>query len=125
MWSQNRNLTIVVENVKEANGQIVVALFTNEEDFLTTPWKSKVVAVSNINNTTAHFEGLPEGDYAVSIFHDINTNMELDKNFFGVPKEGFGFSNNKMGTFGPPSFTESTIKLDSEKTEIIIRLKHF
>ena len=34
--------------------------------------------------------GLPEGEYAISLFHDENENKELDTNFIGIPKEAFG-----------------------------------
>ena len=39
-------------------------------------------------------------------FHDENSNEELDTNFIGIPKEGFGFSNDAFGKFGPKKFKE-------------------
>ena len=48
--------------------------------------------------------GLPTGVYAVGIFHDLNGDGALSKNFLGMPKEPFGFSNNARARFGPPSF---------------------
>ena len=37
---------------------------------------------------------LPEGVYAIALFVDANKNLKIDKNFLGIPKEQFGFSNN-------------------------------
>ena len=44
--------------------------------------------------------------YAIRYFHDENNNDELDTNFIGIPKEGFGFSNDAFGKFGPKKFKE-------------------
>jgi len=41
------------------------------------------------------------GKYAVSVFHDENSNGKLDTNFLGIPREGVGASNNAKGHFGP------------------------
>jgi len=40
------------------------------------------------------FTDLHDGVYAVSVFHDENENQKLDKDFVGIPKEGYGASNN-------------------------------
>ena len=36
----------------------------------------------------------------------MDKNEELDTNFIGIPKEGFGFSNDAIGKFGPKDFSE-------------------
>ena len=69
------------------------------------------------------FEDLPAGDYAVSVMHDANKNGELDKTAIGIPKEGFGFSNNVLGRFGPPKFKEAKFTMPLEKT-LVITLKY-
>ncbi len=50
---------------------------------------------------------LPEGMYAIALFIDTNKNLKIDKNFLGIPKEQFGFSNNAMGKFSAPSFEQA------------------
>ena len=55
--------------------------------------------------------------------YDENKNGELDKNFFGIPTEGFGFSKKSMGAFGPPSYNDTKIKMDSDEA-ITIPLKY-
>ena len=59
---------------------------------------------------TATFE-LPDGTYAIGVFHDVDRNGALSKSFLGIPKEPFGFSNNVRGRFGPPSFMEASFSL--------------
>jgi uncharacterized protein (DUF2141 family) len=56
------------------------------------------------------------------LYVDSNKNEKLDTNFFGIPKEQFGFSNNAKGRFGPPSFESASFELDALK-EISINLE--
>ena len=42
---------------------------------------------------------VPAGRYALMAFADANANGVLDKNMLGVPKEGFGFSNDATRRF--------------------------
>ena len=52
--------------------------------------------------------------YAIRFIHDENRNEELDTNFLGIPKEGFGFSNDVMGKFGPKDFSEWLFKVSGD-----------
>ena len=70
------------------------------------------------------FENVPVGSYALSVIHDENENFELDSNFFGIPKEGFGFGNDAMGSFGPPSFEKTLVKVGDGKNQCGVSLKH-
>jgi uncharacterized protein (DUF2141 family) len=69
------------------------------------------------------FEDLPHGDYALKIFHDENDNQKLDTNFVGFPKEKFGFSNDAMGRFGPPSFDQARFRFEEPATTLKIEMK--
>jgi uncharacterized protein (DUF2141 family) len=51
--------------------------------------------------------------------HDSNSNQKLDTNWIGIPKEGYGFSNNAKATLGPPSFDQVKFNL---KGEVIINM---
>lgn len=113
--SAQSSLSVTVTNIKEQKGTIRVGLFNSEDNFLKTPVDGKVTQV-NGNEATVVFENLKAGEYALSVIHDENENGELDKNGLGIPKEGFGFSNNKMGAFGPPSFDEAHIELPATKS---------
>ena len=54
---------------------------------------------------------LPEGTYAIALFVDANENLKIDKNFLGIPKEQYGFSNNAMGTLSGPSFEQAKFQV--------------
>jgi len=117
-------LDVTVDGIRETEGTIWIGLFTNEADFPHKAADGKVVAVKA---NTAHvvFENLKAGDYGLSIFHDANNNGKLDKNAFGIPKEGFGFGNNAMGTFGPPSFSKAKVVVtNSGVVKQVIHVKY-
>ena len=117
-------IEVTVTNIKEERGSIRIGLFNNENDFPDKAFAGKIVKVSS-NKAKVIFEGLSPGDYAVSVFHDENENEKLDTNFMGIPKEGFAFGNNAMGTFGPPSFQKARVKVDGNTVLQEISLRHF
>ena len=62
---------------------------------------------------------LPEGIYAIALFVDANKNLKIDKNFLGIPKEQFGFSNNAMGKLSAPSFEQAKFKVEGNTLQNI------
>ena len=62
---------------------------------------------------------LSRGEYAISLFVDSNGNKKLDKNFFGIPKEQYGFSNNVMGRMSPPTFDQAKFMIEGPTTQNI------
>ena len=116
--------TVHIKNVKNERGQLIIAIFDNDTDFLEKPYMTvRTSAVSP--ELEVNFENLKFGEYALSVIHDENVNDKLDTNLFGVPKEGFGFSNDVMGTFGPPSFEKSKINWFGSHEPLKITLKYF
>lgn len=122
--AQNETFTLTVEifGLKNNTGKVFLAIFDNEQTFLKTNKEVNGMSVIIENNKAmAQFRGLKKGEYALSLFHDKNNNNMLDKNLIGIPKEPYAFSNNATGIFGPPSFKDSKINLNADKT-IAIKL---
>jgi outer membrane protein len=61
---------------------------------------------------------VPEGDVAVLVYLDENSNRALDKNFIGIPKEPLGLSNNYRPK-GPPSFQRASFPIASGETVVL------
>jgi uncharacterized protein (DUF2141 family) len=121
--AQNQSLTIVIKNVKNGAGNVAAALYHSEDEFMKKTWQSRS-APSQPGEMHFVFENVPAGDYAVSVMHDANKNGEVDKNFMGIPKEGFGFSNDALGKFGPPAFKDAKFVIP-DKNELVITLKYY
>jgi len=113
-------LTINVNEIEGNDGYILVALFSGEESYTSgkSKWSSRVKVANNQEKVT--FSALPDGEYAVKLFHDENDNKKLDMNMLGIPSESYGFSNNK-GRFGQPSYQEAKFTV-TNTTDIEINL---
>ncbi len=110
LLAQN-SLSVEVLGVKNSEGKISVAIYDSSDTFLKFDKVFKTDSTKAKSGSTKIFIGdLPEGNYALAIFHDENGNDELDTNWLGIPKEAVGFSNAKMKTFGPPSFKDCLIE---------------
>ena len=96
------DLRIEVTLPATKQGAVLAALFDKSEGFPRGKPLQVASAQHSEGKAVVQFAGLPEGDYAVSVFLDENGNMKLDANVFGVPTELFGFSRNARSALGPP-----------------------
>lgn len=121
-------LTIQVTGIRNSTGQILYSLYNGESGFPDDPNKAYRKGALPVKGSqlTYTFTNLPAGTYAFSLIHDVNGNNTLDKTKMGIPTEGYAFSNNAMGAFGPPKFNRARFALLAGKRyEQVIRLRHF
>jgi uncharacterized protein (DUF2141 family) len=102
-------LKVTITNLRNNKGHVLISLFKDGVGYPDKPEKAFKKEKINISNNTAalFFAALPTGNYAIAILHDENDDQKMNTNFFGLPKEGYGFSNNVMGTFGPPGYSKA------------------
>ena len=108
-------LSIEIKGVNHSKkGEVRIGIF-NEKGFLdnTKVITGKIVKVSS-STININFD-LPDGTYAVAVIHDIDKNGKLSTNMFGYPTEPYAFSRNAKGNFGPPTFKDASIQLNSDK----------
>jgi uncharacterized protein (DUF2141 family) len=117
-------LTVVPVGLEENQGSVMISLVNSEAAFGDDekPFRSAIVPVED-KRARGVFEEVPHGDYAVKVFHDENDNQKLDTNFVGMPKEMFGFSNNALGRFGPPSYDQARFRFDAEAATLEIEMR--
>ena len=118
---EHKNLTVNITGLHNDKGTVRLAIYNAKGKWMKENIDAKF---SEINHGKAQvvFENLPEGEYAISTFHDINANEDLDANFTGIPKEPYAFSNDAKGMFGPASWGDSKFTIASD-LEIIINFK--
>ncbi len=121
-WAQS-TLTVNVENLKNDKGDILIGLYDKPDNFPRKASAGQVVRVTD-KSMSVVFDDIHPGSYAVSVLHDENQNKDLDQNRVGIPKEGYGFSNNVMGVMGPPSFRKATFSVPEGKSAITIHMKY-
>jgi uncharacterized protein (DUF2141 family) len=122
VFTYAQTMTVVVKNVQSDAGLVRLAVYSSEDQFMEK--EIAAVEVKAVNGQAlAVFKNLATGTYAISVMHDANDNKELDSNMFGMPKEGFGFSNDAMGMFGPPDFKKASFEHVGKK-EVVINLRY-
>jgi uncharacterized protein (DUF2141 family) len=115
-----------VNGFKNSTGTARILIFSAKEAKYFPADQSKayakhVVPIKN-NKVSFTFENLPYGDYAISVHHDEDNNGKVNTNFFGIPNEGLGGSNDAKGFFGPPSFEKAKVMLYVESVSIVINM---
>lgn len=113
--SPDTGIKISVINLRSNKGHVLVSLYKDGIGYPNEPSKAirKAKLVIKDKEAWALFTGLSSGKYAVAILHDENDDQKMNKNFLGLPKEGYGFSNNAMGAFGPPAFSKAAFSYNS------------
>ena len=124
---QASELIINLSDQKKA-GTLMLAIYNNAEAFEGSVVKEKRSEVGVFKGLELYLEPMdstqlnaeiPDGEYAIAFFIDANGNKKLDKNFLGIPKEQFGFSNNAMGTLSAPSFEQAKFKVTGNTVQNI------
>lgn len=112
----NGSIEIVVNGIKSFNGQINVALYNTSANFniIEKAFYKQTYSIKG-NSIIISIPNVPIGEYAISLFHDVNKNLQIDKNMLGIPKEGFAFSNNATANFGPPNWESAKFMVVSNK----------
>jgi len=114
------DISIKVQAIESLEGSIYIGLYKTAQTFASTTQYVKSHNSNIVTKKVEHtFRNIPSGTYAIAVFHDKNKNGKLDKNFLGIPKEGYGFSNNPKVGFSQPTFQQSSFELNSDKTIII------
>jgi uncharacterized protein (DUF2141 family) len=119
-------LTVRVTGARNTKGKIGVTLFQNAQGFPDDT--SKAIRQESVEidpktmSAQVTFKDLPQGTFAISVLHDENGNGKMDKNFVGMPKEGYGASNNPSKKRRAPTFDEAKFSLNTPEQTIEITL---
>ena len=108
-------LKINIPNIKNSSGYIYISIYKNPKNFLDRKKAYKNIKLKAKKNLSYKLD-LNKGIYAITLFHDENSNNILDRNFFHFPTEGYGFSTNPF-LFGKPIFSDAEFPL--EKNQVL------
>ena len=116
----NPKLTIKISNIEKIKGEIKVGVFNTETNFLKEGHAIKNYSVKVENNTAVlTITDLPKGEYAITMYHDQNSDNECNRNFIGIPKEPYGFSNNVKPKMSAPKYEDCKFTFLENKTLLI------
>ncbi|NTU92249.1 MAG: DUF2141 domain-containing protein [Chlorobiaceae bacterium] len=119
-------IRVSVENLRSSRGFVGVALFNAKKGFPDKPERAiDGRSIKAGDSCEIVFDNVPYGTYAISVLHDENGNRKMDKNIIGIPKEGFGTSNNPKIRRGPPTYEDSQVHLDRRELALEIDMNYF
>ena len=121
-----QHVKLKVTDMKSTKGKIIIILFKDNETFENERSFRKIVfAKDGLKNGAIelHFTIEP-GIYGITLLDDEDSNGVMNKNFIGIPKEGFGFSNYYLTKMQRPHFNEFKTKINPGENTVLIRLKY-
>jgi uncharacterized protein (DUF2141 family) len=108
--ANDANLRVIATSVRSDQGKLYVRVYDKKDDWLSDRYrtqKSVTVAGNRTGDKVTVELLLPAGEYALSVFQDVNDDGKLERNFIGMPKEPAGLSNNLQPKFGPPKYKDA------------------
>ncbi|MET0179010.1 MAG: DUF2141 domain-containing protein [Novosphingobium sp.] len=122
----NTWLNVSAEGLRNGNGLLTIALYPDDpRRFLAKKGTIKNHRVAATAPTTKACIFVPRpGVYAIAVYHDADANRKLNRTTFGLPNEGFGFSNNPSTVAGLPAFRSVRLNVPKSGLTTHIRMKY-
>ncbi len=120
------SLIIEVDNIRTSGGMVWIGLYNSQENYLIK--EKAIVEGQTVDHTGKVFIKVPNlsfGNYALALFHDINNNGELDRNFLGIPSEPYAFSQVPITKWRLPRFEEVRFSFQHSNQVLSTKLKRW
>ena len=118
-------IRVEVSALRSDRGQVLGALFASPRG-----WTEEGREVATCRATIASgratcvIEGAGPGTYAFAFLHDEDSDGALDRDWIGIPQEGYGFSNDAAPGLGPPSFESASFTHGDSETVLRVRTRY-
>jgi uncharacterized protein (DUF2141 family) len=124
----NSTLNVEVAGLRDTRGNVCLSLYNSSNPALfpqeaQKAQESRCVRITG-NPMMVSFKNLKPGSYAIALLHDANGNGKDDRNFVGMPTEGFGFSRNPTVKLKAPAFSEASVPVAGPATSIKINVTY-
>lgn len=101
-------------------GKIMVAVFDSAANYGGEGQPARYATVDGAEGQVqVVFDNLPDGDYAVRAFHDLNGDGKMNTNPFGMPIEPYAFSNKAVGMMGPATWEQAKFAMAGASVQSI------
>jgi len=118
----NAPLEVTVTGAKQLTGSLRIAIFNSADTFQKDPHRGMSIPV---DSDTIEFtvDDLNAGEFAIMLFHDIDSNEKMKTNLIGMPREPWGASLQGTSVFGPPKWKDVVFTHSDSGTSITIELQ--
>lgn len=125
-------LIVAVRRVNPRSGSLVVGLCGDRTRWLATDGYdfgtvhelggANGSADSDSSEILVQLDAVPAGRWALSVFHDLDGDGELDRGPFGIPAEPWGFGNDPPA-LGAARFDAALIDVAAPQTRVVVTLR--
>ena len=124
--AQTTSIQVEVSGIKDQKGTVYIGFYKAGTAFPAAGKQSFRTSAKpdGKDKLTINIPDVEPGDYALAIYQDINNNGKLDKNFIGIPKEPYAFSNNFHPKMSAPKFEDCKITVSASSREFAVSLIH-
>lgn len=112
-------ITVTIDGLRNENGYVAVALHNGDTEFPGGEGFMNEYVEAKKGSIEVTFKKVPAGEYAIAILHDENGDEEMSFNEYGMPLEGFGFSNEAKAETGPPTFGDASFDVSEDSDQYI------
>jgi uncharacterized protein (DUF2141 family) len=123
-------LTVRVVDLRNHAGNLIFGVIAAAEGFPNVEknsvfWQVKAAGEVGADGAVTFTTTLPPGRYGASVLHDENRSGEMDRGLGGIPKEGYGVTNNPKPRFRAATFNEATFDLPPAGATLTISVQYF
>ena len=121
-----KRIYVHIHGIRSSDGTVKAVLYgPNPNDFLVKGKKTdKEREPARKGRMTLCVAAPDVGKYAIVVYHDENDNHIFDRNWIGLPTEGFGVSNDPSLFLAAPTFKESAFEVNGELTHVSVEMKY-
>ncbi|BBN80794.1 hypothetical protein PA25_07790 [Pseudoalteromonas sp. A25] len=117
-----KDLTVTVSGINEIKGAVNVAVYNSAQSLKRyQAWRTMTIPAT-ARSVSVVLPDVPDGEYGFMVYHDVDSNGKLGRNFIGIPNEPYGFSNDPR-LMGPPNFEQLAIKVTQNRTNVALTLR--
>ena len=123
----NQNVEVTITGLRNSDGQIVLGVFKDHESFKKEQsYREFRFSKKGISGSEMKVQfTIPPGTYGFAILDDESGDGYMQYNFFGMPKEGFGFSDYYHTGLTMPKFDDFKFDLaEGQKKSVNVRIRY-
>jgi uncharacterized protein (DUF2141 family) len=118
-------LSIQTTGVRSSKGEVAFTIYPDDKRrFLAKGGKYARIRVKAVQAVTKACFWLPQGSYALAIYHDSNGDRDFNRTLVGLPAEGFGFSNNPETRVGLPPLSSARFSVGAAEKTLSVQMRY-
>ena len=120
-------ITVTATALRSDEGMVRCSLYDDDDEFPESPKHviARAVARPAGRSGTCVFTSVARGrDYALVLHHDENNDNVFQKSAFGLPEEGYGFSNDVKPRLSAPSFGACKFHYESGALALALTMRY-